>query len=155
MYVPPKDAVKDRKCRLQIAHNITSTALREASKVHDELYFNGHGNLNTRINPNWKSGMPMSERNIQTPTTIAFADGNYRLSEVLSLEPKSVKSTVIYVDICFDAFVDTENPSGIKVEKIEDVPKPVKTAGILEQATIMQRHFWREKCCTVDVSVSK
>ena len=150
-YIPPADAVNNRKCLLQVASNITSGALREASKSYDELYFVGHGALKRTLNMNRKAGESMKNFYAQSVTAVTFADGDYRLSDVLTTSKKEVKSKILYVDVCYDAFLDMKNPSGVPVIGVSKSTVPVQSIGLKIDIDQIKRSFAAKKCCSVEV----
>lgn len=135
-------------CILSIGKEIQSKELRSASITYDSLYSFTHGQANTRINPRWRSGMPLSARDI-TRTALGFSDGWIYLADVLTERTVRAKRIVPYA--CFDFWIDNTNPSGISVHKVLNsrVPNPSYFLITLENEILLEAA--QHKCKTLDV----
>jgi len=143
------DSTCTNKCIFSVGNLIQSKELRLASKTYDSLYFNGHGEPERLLNPDWRPGMPLTGRNLPPRTKLNFSDGWKFLSDVLTESTVTAKTITPYV--CYDRFVDSTNPSGIAVIKFFDSPDPVPSWRTADLVTVMVNEFRAKKCKTVEV----
>ena len=151
-FQPDDDKNDNMICMVKIENNISSSRLRWASTVYNELFFFGHGRKDTRINPNWKTGQPLKEREQIVGTNIMFSDGLFHLDKVLTEEKEKITASIIYPYVCYDEFVSEGNPSGIKVCKLANNPNPNPSAiGNMTLITLMLEKFKTKKCCRLEI----
>ncbi len=151
-FQPADDKNENMICKLKVEDGISSSRLRWASTVYNELFFFGHGRKNTRINPNWKPGQPLKEREQVLGTNIMFSDGLFHLDKVLTESKEKITASIIYPYVCYDAFVSEENPSGIKVCKLANNPNPNPSAvGNMTLIGLISEKFKAKKCCRLEI----
>ena len=143
-YKAPEDASKN--CRFTIENNISSGALRAATAEYDEVHFYGHGVKHGAPNPKWKRGDPADQKYIWR-TALAFSDGDKYLSDVLSLAPEKVKASNVTTWVCYDMYVDTENPSGIAVCKPVNSADPILSVVLHRILNEIIATLREKKCC--------